>query len=108
MTTSQMLDTATEYGLFGDITTVYCGPTNDRLTLREAGNNLFFSVNRSLIFTPIGQPTVQGFYKNFADAVANLKKMGKGWRLSAHYPGYGYTEECLISCSYWNLLNIQP
>lgn len=106
MTTAEMIDFRGEHGLVGDTHSVYRGPCRDRLSLRaaHAAGVLLFSVNRSDIGLKIGEPTVHGYYETFEAAVAALRTVGKGWRLSAHARGWGYTEECLIYCSYWKPL----
>ena len=100
MTTQEMLDFVSAHGPVGDCHTVYRGPCQDRPTLRQAAaeGKLSFSVNRSHIGLSFGEQTMRGYYPTFDAAVAALSP---GWRLSAHYAGWGYAEECLLYCSHW-------
>ena len=98
MTTAELLEVRTPYGLIGDAYSVYQGPCRPRITLRQAfvAGVLSFSVNRSHIGCPLGAPTVRGYYDDFAAAASEWVTAGPEWRVSAHARGWGFTEECIL------------
>lgn len=100
-------------------TSVYRGPSRDRLSLAaaHAAQVLVFSVNRSHLDAPIGGPEVLGYYETIEEAAAALVAVkdqvpaGGGrpfGRISAHHRGYGYTEECVLYCGWWKPLGELP
>jgi hypothetical protein len=86
--------------------TVYRGPTQDRLSLREAHERgvLVWSVNRSHIFCKLGEPTVLGYYPTIEKAVEALKANPEYKRISAHHRGWGFVEECIVYSPTWKPL----
>ena len=105
MTTSEFLDITTPHGKVGHCYSVYRGPCQNRLTLREAFSNrlLEFSVNRSHIGAALGSRLVIGYYDNFAEAQAVCADAGSPFRISAHCKGCGYADECILPVGLWTV-----